>query len=70
MTNRRRYEITVLEFVTLLGLEYQDTTDTRIHNNMILKKEEMLFTYALGATTNPPHTQNFMPEFKIIHRLF
>jgi hypothetical protein len=30
----------------------------------------MLFMYALGATTNPPHTQNFMPEFKIIHHLF
>jgi hypothetical protein len=59
MTDRKRYEIMMLQFATLLGLEHQHTMETRIHSNEILK-EEMLFMYALGAIANSPKTQNFL----------
>jgi hypothetical protein len=54
MTDMRHYEITKLEFATLLGLEHQHNMETQIHSGMILKKEEMLFKYALGAKATPP----------------
>jgi hypothetical protein len=44
--------------------------ESRIHNERILNKEEMMFMYALGAEAHPPHTQNFFPELNTLHHLF
>jgi hypothetical protein len=69
MTYRRRYEITVLEFGTLLSLEHHHTMEIQIHTDKILKKEEMLFMYAPRAKPDPPKIQNFLPKLNCLHRL-
>jgi hypothetical protein len=70
MTDKSRYEITVLQFATLLGLEHQHMMETWIHTDRTLRKEEMLFMYAPRVVANPPSTQNFMPELNTLHFLF
>jgi hypothetical protein len=69
MTDRPQYEITRLQFDTLLVLEHLHTMESRIHTNEILKKEEMLFMYAPGVEANSPKIQNFLLELNWLHRL-
>jgi hypothetical protein len=61
MTDRRQYEIIVCVFASLLALEHQLTmeSDNRIHTYNVLKSEEMLFMYALGAKPTPLKIHNF-----------
>jgi hypothetical protein len=43
---------------------------TKIHNERILDKDQMLFKYATGVEGHPPKTPNFLPKLNTLHHLF
>jgi hypothetical protein len=51
-------------------MDHQLEMETRIHNERILSKDEMMFMYAPGVEAQPPHTQNFLLELNTLHHLF
>jgi hypothetical protein len=70
MADKKKYEVTTHQFATLIGLDHQLEMETRIHNERILEKDQMIFMYVADAEAHPPKTQNFLLELNTLHHHF
>jgi hypothetical protein len=49
MTDKWKYEVSTWEFAILLGLEHHLEMPTKIHDERILDKDQMMFMYGVGG---------------------
>jgi hypothetical protein len=69
MTNGRRFNIKLTQFVELLGLSSQLDIPKKLHTRRVITLREMTLMYISNSGFRAPKVDGILPHFLVMHRM-